>query len=271
MAKPGAASVKASKEPPKPLEKAKEKAAVKAAPEAPGKAPPAAKAPATKPGDKEHPPAKSGAVPDATLLDDEAAGDAEAAAPARRGLLGWLPTGRKRWIVLGGSLVGLLVVAAAGAVGSAYFRPAPPPPPGPRVIAGPAQAIDGATLTVAGQTVHLQDIDAPPASLICRDGAWTDRCGEDARRGLDAAIGHQPVECVNPHTTGGRLAALCRNDSGLDIAAIQVESGWAVDDIRASSRYVAEEARARSDGNGLWLNDFAHPELWHKSPTAAVR
>lgn len=268
MAKLGAASVKTSKTPPKPSEKDKEKAAPKAVPEHPGKAPAVGKAP-PKPGGKD-PAGKPGALPDAALLDDEATGDA--AAPPPKGLARWLPSGRKRWIVLGGGMVGLLVVIAAAAVAAAYLRPKPPPAAPSTTFAGRAQAVDGATLTVAGRTVHLEDIDAPPASLICRNGAWTYSCGADARRGLDAAIGPAPVECVHAHADGsGRLAALCFNDTGLDVAAIQVESGWAVDDIRTSSRYVAEEARAESDGKGLWRNDFAHPELWHNSPTAAAR
>ena len=239
-------------------------------PQVPGKGPP-------KPGDKEPPAAKppaspKAALPDAGLLDDETAdADAAAAAP-RSGLAAWLPTGRKRWFVLGGGGIGLLVLVATGVLSAAYLRPAPPPAPQTDVIAGPARAIDGATVTVGGRTVHLADIDAPPASLICHNGAWTYRCGDEARRALDAAIGTTPVECVHPRTDGGgHLSALCRNDLGLDIAAIQVEAGWAVDDIRASSRYVAEEARAENDNKGLWRNDFAHPELWHNSPTTAAR
>lgn len=263
MAKPGAASSKAAKTPPKPLAKPEEKAAVKVVPQLPNKAAP-------KPGS----PAAAGAkpaLPDAALLDDEALDEAAPASPPK-GLARWLPPGRKRWVVLGGGLVSLLLVIAAGAVGAAYLRPTPPPAAPSDIITGRADAVDGATLSVAGRTVHLEDIDAPPASLICRQGAWTDRCGADARRGMAEAIGTAPVECVHARTdSDGHLTALCRNDTGLDIAAIQVESGWAVDDIRTSSRYVAEEARAESDGKGLWRNDFAHPELWHNSPTAAAR
>lgn len=263
MAKPGAASSKAAKTPPKPLAKPEEKTGVKASPQLPNKAP-------SKPGG----PAAAGAkpaLPDAALLGDDAPDDA-APAPPRTGLARWLPPGRKRWIVLGGGLVGLLLVIAAGTVGATYLRPKPPPAAPSDIVTGRAEAVDGATLTVAGRTVHLEDVDAPPASLICRNGAWTYRCGADARRGMAEAIGAGPVECVHARADGdGRLTALCRNDTGLDIAAIQVESGWAVDDIRTSSRYVAEEARAESDGKGLWRNDFAHPELWHDPPTAAAR
>lgn len=269
-----AAAHRPLKAPPKPPEKAPEKTAAKPVPVAAGKAAPAAagkppaKPPSEKPGDKDPKGAKPAALPDAALLDDEA-GDGEAAAPApRRGLAAWLPAGRKRWFVLGAGASGLVAMIAVAAYAASHlFAPPPPPPAEPTTISGPANAVDGATLTVNGRTVRLENIDAPPATLTCQQGAWKFSCGAEARRALDEAIGNAPVECVNPHPDpAGRLAALCRNDTGLDLAAIQVESGWAVNDMRASSRYVAEESRADNGGKGLWRNDFAHPELWHDAP-----
>ncbi len=211
--------------------------------------------------------ADKAALPDAALLDDDADGAADGAPPA--GWRAWLPTGRRRWIVLAASFVGLMIVVAATVAGAAYFRHPAPENTGPEVVTGPAQAVDGATLAVAGRTVRLSDIDAPPASLMCRDGAWQYRCGDEARRGLDRAIGKGPVECVDLRPgSAGQVEATCRNDAGLDIGAIQVESGWAVDDMKKSSRYVAEESRARDGNRGLWRNDFAHPELWNMPPVA---
>ncbi len=260
---------KSSKAPSKPPEKASEKTAGKAAPAAAAK-------PAAKPDDKDPKSVKAAALPDAALLDDDA-GDGATAAPATSrlaGLLALLPAGRKRWFILGGGAGGLLGMIAAAAFAAVWHFRAPPPPPAPTTIAGPAAAVDGATMTVSGHTVHLEAIDAPPASLICRDGAWKYNCGEQARRALDAAIGKAPVDCEHLRFGAkGRVTAVCRNDTGLDIAAIQVESGWAVNDMRASSRYIAEETRAENAGNGLWRNDFAHPELWHDLPSqnAAAR
>ena len=253
--------------PPKPPEKAPEKTAAKPALAAVKPIPAAAGKPPVKPDGKDTKGTKP-ALPDAALLDDEA-GDGDAAAPApRRGLAAWLPSGRKRWFVLGGGASGMLgMIAVAAFAASHLLAPPPPPPAEPTTIAGPAKAVDGATLTVGGHTVRLEDVDAPPATLICQQGAWKYSCGAESRRALDEAIGNAPVECVNPHADqAGHLAALCRNDTGLDLAAIQVESGWAVNNLRASSRYIAEESRAENAGKGLWRNDFAHPELWHNSP-----
>lgn len=257
MAKTGTASAapqRASKD----LEKASEKARTQ---------------PGAKPPDKDAKHGMSASLPDAALLDDaDGEGDESATAPAG-GLTAWLPTGPRRWIVVGCGTIGLIVVCTIAAVtAAAHFRGAPvalTPRPDVVRIAGTAQALDGATVTVAGQTLRLEDIDAPPASLVCRQGAWQYRCGDEARRGLINAIGRGPVECIRPHEDAkGRLTAQCTNDTGLDIAAIQVETGWAVNDTKVSSRYVAEEMRARSKGNGLWRDDFAIPELWHNQLSA---
>ena len=244
---------KSSKAPSKPPEKATEKTANRPAPTA-----------APKPGDKDPKSVKAAAaLPDAALLDDEAS-ERETAPPAGR-LAAWLallPAGRKRWMVLGAGAGGLLGMIAAAAFAASHLR-SPPPPPVPIAFTGRAAAVDGATVTVGGHTLHLEDIDAPPAALVCRDGAWKYNCGEQARRALDSAIGNAPVDCEHVvFGADGRVTAVCRNDSGLDLAAIQVESGWAVNDMRTSSRYIAEESHAENAGNGLWRNNFAHPELW---------
>ena len=44
--------------------------------------------------------------------------------------------------------------------------------------------------------------------------------------------------------------------------AAMVEAGWAVADLRRSSRYFPQQAKAQSEGLGLWRNNFAYPEQW---------
>ena len=197
-------------------------------------------------------------LPDAALLDE----NGEPIPAPAAGWRAWLEPGRKRWIALGTAATCVVLIVTASVVTASYLKSPPPPAPETDTIAGAALALDGGTLIVSGQTLRLEDIDAPPASLVCRDGAWKYRCGDEAKFALATAVGSGPVECVHPHSVaGGQLAALCRNEAGLDIAAIQVENGWAVNDIRRSSRYIAEEMRARASSSGLWGNDFAQHEL----------
>ena len=154
------------------------------------------------------------------------------------------------------------VTAAATASPAAPVLPAKPQ--GPQPLTGPAQAIDGATLTVGGQTIRLQGVQAPPASLVCRTNVMEIRCGDIARRVLDSFAGGAPVACLP--ATGAAQApgtvAVCRNRRGWDLAAMQVEAGWAiVQGALDSSPYRAEQVRAQANGAGLWPG-FVKPEQW---------
>lgn len=161
--------------------------------------------------------------------------------------------------------------ATAAAAGQPLASNQPAAPQGPRPLTGPAQAIDGATLTVAGQRITLQGVEAPPASLVCRTSAMEYRCGDVARRVLDSFAGGAPVACL-PATDAvagsSGTVAVCRNHRGWDLAALQVEAGWAIiHGAVASSPYRAQQARAQANGAGLWPA-FAKPEQW---PQAAAR
>ncbi len=154
------------------------------------------------------------------------------------------------------------VTAAATPSSAAPVLPAKPQ--GPQPLTGPAQAIDGATLTVGGQTIRLQGVQAPPASLVCRTNVMEIRCGDIARRVLDSFAGGAPVACLP--ATGAAQApgtvAICRNRRGWDLAAMQVEAGWAiVQGALDSSPYRAAQVRAQANGAGLWPG-FVKPEQW---------
>jgi endonuclease YncB( thermonuclease family) len=198
---------------------------------------------------------KGAALPDAALVNDGEEGSA-APAPARSRMAAWIPSTRRGWAIAGTAAFSLVIVS--GVAVFSLYRMRTPAPPAIVAVAGPAAVVDGATVTVAGRTLRLDGITAPPASLVCRDGAWKYRCGDDARRALETAIGRGSVDCVARPTD----AATCRNEQGADIAALQVQNGWAVVDLHQSSRYFVEQARAQQESRGLWRNDFAHPETW---------
>lgn len=258
MSKPAAA--KPATAPAKPADKAAtdKPAADKAAAEKPA----AAKAEAAKPAPAKPAPGKPGAksdaaLPDAALLDREGEdGPAADAAPASQGSR-WLPKGKWRWVAIGAAAV----VVICGSAAAAYLATRPAPVKSP-IIAGPAQVINGRMLVIAGQTIRLQAIDAPPAELICRDGAWEYKCGADSRKALEQLVGNRPVDCESVFTDDGVINAICQSEQGIDIAAALVESGWAVADLRRSSRYLPQQVKAQDQGLGLWRNNFAHPEQW---------
>lgn len=233
------------KKPSPPASKAPDKPADKPA----GKA---AAAPAGKPVDE--------ALPDAALLDkDGAEGEetAAVAAPKRRGLGFLLPKS-----ALGRAMAASLTLIMLGSAGFGGYKFATrPPAPEPSYnLAGPARAIDGGTVQVAGQAVRLLGIEAPPADLVCKDGGWEYKCGEEARAALEKIIANRPVDCAR----GGpkETVARCFSEQGADLAAVLVEAGWAIADIKKTSRYLPQQAKAQDENRGLWRNDFARPEQW---------
>ena len=164
----------------------------------------------------------------------------------------------------------VIVAAAAGAETWIYLRRSPPAETAgydrardPDILSGGAQAVDGATLMLGGRTIALQGIRAPRAATVCNAGGRELRCGEAARLELQKQIGTAGVECVRAgEAPGGTIIALCRTEDGVDLAAAQVASGWAVADVSRTSRYVPEQRRAEDSGNGLWRDDLARPEAW---------
>jgi endonuclease YncB( thermonuclease family) len=171
--------------------------------------------------------------------------------------------------VYGPALLGIAAAPPPAPAPAAAVARAPgavrTPPQGPQPLTGPAQAIDGATLTVAGQTVRLQGVQSPPASLVCRSAALEYPCGDVARRVLSDFAGDAPVACMPAAaaaSAGAGVVAVCRNRRGWDLAALQVETGWAIiQGTPDASPYRAEEARARANAAGLWPG-FVKPEQW---------
>lgn len=201
------------------------------------------------------------ALPDAALLDREEEGaDGTLPSPARTGirrllpssLMGWLAVASLAFVTVGGSTAATLIFTLNSA----------PPAPASSTIAGPARVLSGGTLIVAGQTIQLHGIEAPPTSLICREGRWDYKCGEDSRRTLEVLIRERPVECEPSLAANGIIIGQCHSDQGIDLGAAMVEEGWAVADLRRSSRYLPQQTKAQDRGNGLWRNNFAYPEQW---------
>lgn len=139
----------------------------------------------------------------------------------------------------------------------------------PRVIEGPARAVDGDTLDVGGERVRLFGIDAPEARQTCdlRGKRWD--CGAFATRALRAELARGPVACTVevPADAYGRPVAICRA-GGRDIARALVRQGAATAYGRYSDRYLADESAARAAGAGLWQARMVTPETHRHTPAA---
>jgi endonuclease YncB( thermonuclease family) len=131
-------------------------------------------------------------------------------------------------------------------------------------ISGPAQVVDGDTLTVAGERIRLFGVDAPEARQMCeRDGQpW--RCGAEAGVALRAFLSGKPVRCTPmDRDRYGRVVARCVA-AGQDVGAWLVSEGMAVAYTEFSWRYVPQELAARRHGRGLWAGRFVTPAEYRR-------
>ncbi len=127
---------------------------------------------------------------------------------------------------------------------------------------GRAEAIDGDSLTLAGEEMRLHGIDAPEWHQSCALDGREQACGVAARDALAALLAGGPVTCRwEDRDTYGRALATCfRGKENLN--ATLVAQGHALAYRRYSTTYVAEEDAARRARRGLWAGSFEAPAAW---------
>ena len=153
----------------------------------------------------------------------------------------------------------------------AFIMAALPFPALAQQVSGPAQVIDGDSLTVAGRPVRLLGIDAPEGKQTCARGDAVWACGEEAANQLRSLTQGQVVHCEGRGADQyGRLLALC-SAGGFDLNRTMVEAGWATAFRRYSEDYVAAETRAKSARLGIWDSTFDLPENWRLQQEPAPR
>lgn len=134
-------------------------------------------------------------------------------------------------------------------------------------LRGIAKVIDGDTLELSGQRLHLVGIDAPELGQTCEWPNKTIACGRIAVGAMQDLTTAVEVVC---ETTGesaareeideGRMAR-CRA-GGYDLGRNMVHTGWAVATPHAPDDYRAAQARSRAAGHGMWKGRFAMPWVW---------
>jgi endonuclease YncB( thermonuclease family) len=124
----------------------------------------------------------------------------------------------------------------------------------PATLGGAARTDGGASLSVAGRTVHLFGVRAAERSERCaasKDAALS--CSDAARAALTARLGGTPsVSCTMPPGQGGDPGYICRDAAGVDLGGLLVAQGLALADRGSSYQYVGAEETARAHRSGLW-------------------
>jgi endonuclease YncB( thermonuclease family) len=123
-------------------------------------------------------------------------------------------------------------------------------------LAGKAYVIDGDTLSISGNHIRLQGIDAPELDQSCGVNA----CGKAARQTLVQLIQGRPVRCDgNGHDKYNRSLAVCFIGP-INLNRAMVEAGQAI----AYGDYRDVELQARRDKKGLWSGKFETPQDWRR-------
>ena len=137
-----------------------------------------------------------------------------------------------------------------------------------QTLTGPAEIIDGDSLSVSGISVRLFGIDAPEGKQTCNRSGTAWRCGEEAATQLHNLIGGIPIECRGRDIdTYGRTLAVC-SVAGIEINRAMVEGGWATAFRKYSQDYVVEETRARTAHRGIWTSEFQLPQDYRAAQSA---
>lgn len=119
---------------------------------------------------------------------------------------------------------------------------------------------DGDTITLNGEKIRLEGIDAPELAQRCLSSAGSEYdCGKLSAKALTGLLSRGPVSCEGDSVDAyGRRLATCYS-GGVNVNAAMVESGQAFAFIRYSSSYAAEEARARTSRTGLFAGQAEAP------------
>lgn len=130
---------------------------------------------------------------------------------------------------------------------------------------GQVSVIDGDTLGMGKQRFRLHGIDAPESGQPCKHskrGTW--RCGQQAALALADKIGRSHVTCRETDKDRyGRIVAICAQGSQ-DLNQWMVRSGWAVEYLKYSRDYAADEAAAKQANRSIWSGEFVSPSAWRR-------
>ena len=131
-----------------------------------------------------------------------------------------------------------------------------------QTYSGPAEVVDGDSLSVSGLAVRLFGIDAPEGTQLCRRSGSSWPCGEEAATQLRNMIGPNPIECRGRGIDAfGRSVAVC-TVAGVELNQAMVEAGWATAFRKYAQDYVVAETRARAARRGIWDSEFELPEAY---------
>lgn len=124
---------------------------------------------------------------------------------------------------------------------------------------------DGDSFSIGTRKLRLDGIDAPEYRQSCNDAdgtAW--ECGKASRAALEQLLREPGLVCeAGAHDRYARAIATCSNNRLPDIAATQVENGFAISsEFWEMRNYPDEEDAAKTAKRGIWAGAFTLPADW---------
>jgi endonuclease YncB( thermonuclease family) len=124
-------------------------------------------------------------------------------------------------------------------------------------LSGPAQAIDGGSIEIAGATVRLHGVLPPSRGQSCTRGGQSYDCAQEAGWALADRLGRHWVRCIErAQDNNSRIVATCYIGADIDVNAHMVQSGWALARRDEAPDYIPLEDAARAAQRGLWMGRF---------------
>ena len=129
-------------------------------------------------------------------------------------------------------------------------------------VAGTARVVDGDTIVIDGEHVRLEGIDSPEKDQTCTAYGQQWSCGLTAAEWLKEYLRGRQVDCVgHARDRYARLLAVCYA-GGENVNERLVREGWALDYRKYSTDYLAVDAEAKHQGEGVWRGEFVPPWQW---------
>jgi len=153
-------------------------------------------------------------------------------------------------------------------------------------LTGKATLVDGDTIEIGEQVIHLHGIDAPEMDQFCTDKkSKRFNCGHAAMRRLFLYIGVDPLDCtLRAKRDDGSLEASClaksyfrRTENGatrgekFDVGLEMVLTGHAFAAPKNAERYREAESLAKRKKKGFWAGTFAFPWEWQKRSSSVKK
>jgi len=133
-------------------------------------------------------------------------------------------------------------------------------------FSGVPRVIDGNTIIINFQHIHLYGIKAPHVGQLCEIDGSTWRCGWEATNALAHIVGRHWVTCKRMGSFKKEVIdATCLAGDILNINAWMVRNGWATARHQSDSQLRKLEALAQQEQIGIWRTKYENSEHLNRS------